>query len=192
MVHRKDVVPVALSGDRGGHAFSEVVDHAVEIERDDAEQVVARASDRACFDRVGGEANPGRVEQRRESLGLAKIVEEARVGLRRLPADVRLHTAVIQNDREPPGARVAVRGKLREQRDRIRDVDEHVRENKGIEGIALAGKHGRSIVACLDDHDAILRSGCGANQLAGSAAEVEDAESSVIAATCVEKRADLR
>ncbi len=66
-----------------------------------------------------------------------------------------------------------------------------MRENKGIEVIALAGKHGRLIVACLDDHDAILRSDCGANQLARSAAEVEDAESS-IAATCVEKRADLR
>ncbi len=83
MVHREDVVAVGFSGNRGGHAFSEVVDHAVEIERDDGEQVVARASDRACFDRVGREANPGSVEQRRESLGLAKVVEEARVGLRR-------------------------------------------------------------------------------------------------------------
>ena len=87
---------------------------------------------------------------------------------------------------------MAVCGKLGEQPDRIRDECEHVREDQSIEGNALLGQCGRSIHARLDDHVVVLWFDGRANQLARPAAEVQDVESRVSWATCIEKGADLR
>lgn len=86
---------------------------------------------------------------------------------------------------------MAVHGELCEQRDRIRDECEHVREDQRIEEGPLPGKRSRSIITSFDDQDVILRFDCGADQLTRPAAEVHDDESSVIAATRIEKRSDL-
>ena len=140
MVCREDVVAVGLRSNRGGETLGQLVDDSIEVEANHGDQVVLRASDRASDNRVRGKGDPGSLKKGRESLGVAEVVEEARVGLRGFSADVRLCAAVIQNDREPPSARLAVRGKLGEQRDRIGYEWEHVREDQDIERFALAGK----------------------------------------------------
>jgi hypothetical protein len=63
MVCREDVVAVGLRSNRRCQALGQLVDHSIEIEPDQGQQIVLRAGDRASDDPVRGERDAGRVEQ---------------------------------------------------------------------------------------------------------------------------------